>query len=892
MIAFSCTACNHRITVKDEFAGKNGKCPKCGSGVTVPGATSVKGVGSRRRESPASGKPSTSIEHEKTMAPDCNTQPRKGVAADGLNTIIGDRGDVRLSNQYDSHLWSFLAPAQQPDELGRLGGYRVLDVLGAGGMGVVFKAQDLNLERLIALKAMLPWHAGSQSLKERFFREAKAAAALKHPHIVTIFQVGEDCGAPYLAMEFLEGESLDSRLKREGKLPLREALSIGRQIAEALAAAHSKDLIHRDIKPANIWLENCEMGQQQELEKGRGAERDKVAIMHSSPFLPVSPSPILSNEPRVKILDFGLARAMSDQAHLTQSGVIIGTPEYMAPEQAGGRNVDHRADVFSLGCVLYQMITGAKPFKGVDTLAILSSLALDTPRPPAECDSRVPLVVSEFVMKLLTKNSEDRPASAATIAQQLKTLESLAPKCGTSSPSGDRTTIEDPTESTRHPSKRQGRKSGSSKSRKRRRDRSAAMPWLVGGGILALLATAGIAALILGPGRSGRQNSGGEAQRSSSSIPVSSSPDPALTTSTESPGSRSDTKTTPNRSSSPTSTSTSASSATTERIVGGLKEREEKFSYWQEGRMGEAKRRIVELDLGGGQKMEFVRIPEGEFAMGASHDEKDASAPERPRHTVTVSKPYYLGKFTVTRGQFRQFIKEDGYKTEAEQGNGGWGYDPNDESIDGPNAQYTWKFVGFDQDERHPVVNVTWNDAQEFIAWLKKKSGKDVRLPTEAEWEYACRAGSETVYHTGTNSETLFNVANVADAAFVQKFAKLIEDDDYFKTNPPMKANDGYVFTAPVGKFKANKFGLHDMNGNVWQWCQDWYSADYYKQCQQEGNIKDPTGPDEDQKERIARGGSWLFPPWYCRSACRHFYEPGIRSIDIGFRVLLVLEED
>src|ERR1022692_532794 len=178
-------------------------------------------------------------------------------------------------------------------------------------MGVVFRAEDPHLQRLVALKAMLPGLAASESAKQRFLREARAAAALKHDHIVSIYQVGEDRGAPFLAMEFLEGEPLDDRLKRQGRVPVPEILRIGREIAEGLEAAHEKGLIHRDIKPANLWLE--------------GKKR------------------------HVKILDFGLARAMGDTTHLTQSGAIIGTPAYMAPEQAEGQVVDYRCDLFSLG---------------------------------------------------------------------------------------------------------------------------------------------------------------------------------------------------------------------------------------------------------------------------------------------------------------------------------------------------------------------------------------------------------------------------------------------------------------------------------------------------------------------------------------------------------------
>src|SRR5262249_6614142 len=169
-----------------------------------------------------------------------------------------------------------------------------------------------------------------------FLREARAAAALKHDHVVTIYQVGEDRGAPFLAMELLEGESLDDRLLRQGKLPIPEALRVGREVAEGLQAAHDKGLIHRDVKPANVCLEGA-----------RG---------------------------RVKILDFGLARAPAGEPQLTQLGAIVGTPAYMAPEQAVGRPVDPRCDLFSLGCVLYRARTAELPFKGDDPISTLVAL--------------------------------------------------------------------------------------------------------------------------------------------------------------------------------------------------------------------------------------------------------------------------------------------------------------------------------------------------------------------------------------------------------------------------------------------------------------------------------------------------------------------------------------
>jgi formylglycine-generating enzyme required for sulfatase activity/Leucine-rich repeat (LRR) protein len=279
----------------------------------------------------------------------------------------------------------FLAPAEQADEIGRLGGYRVLKVLGSGGMGIVFLAEDVRLERRVALKVMQPILAASPSARERFLREARAAAALKHDHVVTIFQVGEDRGVPFLAMELLEGESLEDRLHREPCLPTEEVLRIGTEVARGLAAAHQRGLIHRDIKPGNIWLE--------------------------------------ADTGRTKIVDFGLARAAGNEPGLTKEGAIVGTPHYMAPEQGAGQAVDARSDLFSLGCVLYRMTTGQLPFKGTDAISTLMSVANDNPTPPHQVSPAVPVSLSDLVMRLLAKKREDRPATAAAVLDVLRSVE-------------------------------------------------------------------------------------------------------------------------------------------------------------------------------------------------------------------------------------------------------------------------------------------------------------------------------------------------------------------------------------------------------------------------------------------------------------------------------------
>jgi len=321
-------------------------------------------------------------------APSNVTQSRDSSSDETAN------GRPKAVQSYPAELTAFLGPPQATDEMGRLGTYRVLAVLGRGGMGVVFRAEDPSLNRPVALKVMLPTLANSDANRTRFIREARAAAAIDHDNIVHIYQVGEDRGAPYIAMQFLEGEPLDVRIKREPALTMARILRIGRETALGLAAAHKRGLIHRDIKPGNLWLEG--------------------------------------KQGRVKILDFGLARAETDEVHLTQSGAIVGTPAYMSPEQADCADVDHRSDLFSLGSVLYRLCTGEMAFKGDRTLAILSALALETPKPPRELNPEVPPALSDLVMRLLAKKPADRPASAEAVAAELENISNqLTSKSGT-----------------------------------------------------------------------------------------------------------------------------------------------------------------------------------------------------------------------------------------------------------------------------------------------------------------------------------------------------------------------------------------------------------------------------------------------------------------------------
>ena len=284
--------------------------------------------------------------------------------------------------------------------------------------------------------------------------------------------------------------------------------------------------------------------------------------------------------------------------------------------------------------------------------------------------------------------------------------------------------------------------------------------------------------------------------------------------------------------------------------------------------------------------MKLVLIPPGEFMMGSSAEEikvwndwfkqqdlKGANIDsEGPQHRVRITRPFYLGAHHVTVGQFRQFVTDAGYATDAEKGEkkGAFGIDSTTGKFSFK-AEYSWRNPGFEQTDEHPVVCVSWNDAVAFCDWLSRKEGKSYRLPTEAEWEYACRAGTTTRYWCGDDQEKLAEVANVADATAKAKFP------DWKFT---ISASDGYVFTSPVGSFRANPFGLYDMHGNALQWCADWYGKDHYDASPAD----DPSGPSSGAS-RVLRGGSWGDGPDNDRSASRTGFAPVRPERYLGFRV-------
>ncbi len=624
----------------------------------------------------------------------------------------------------------FLAPCATPGRIGKLSYYEITEVIGRGGMGIVLKALDTKLNRVVAIKVLASELAANAMAGKRFMHEAQAAAAVSHDHVVTIHAVDDEHGPPFLVMECIVGQSLQQKVDRDGALKLKEILRIGMQIASGLAAAHKQGLVHRDIKPANILLEN-------------GVER-------------------------VRITDFGLARAVDDVG-VTQTGQVTGTPQYMSPEQAMGDYIDHRSDLFSLGSVLYTMCTGRPAFRATNTVGVLRRVCDEVPRPIPEVNSEIPQELVAIIDKLLAKKPEDRIQTAAEVAVLLEQhLGHLQRPAMVSVPDLDTTAT---------PPLAQPQRAGppaNSAGRSR---------WLFAGVPAVVILLAVIVIKI-------------------------TNKDGTVTEFRVPDGSKVEIINDP--------TSSVAKASTSALAIAPFDEKQAKAyqDVWAK-QLGEP----VEITNSLGMKLRL--IPPGEFMMGSTDSDKQALSTEKPQHIVRLTKPFYLGAHEVTVAQFRAFVDATKHQTDAEQDGAGSGY-----FIDlvgkGRNPEWTWRAPGFDQTDNHPICCVSWQDAVRFCAWLSAKEGRLYRLPTEAEWEYACRAGTTTPYHFGVDwdvKKTCINSKNGSTA---------------------------------VGSFAANAFGLHDMHGNVYEWCADGRRS--YDATQ----ATDPIGTDGGQQiARVVRGGGW-----------------------------------
>ena len=794
-----------------------------------------------------------------------------------------------------------------------LGNYVVLDSIGAGGMGHVYKARHRRMKRVVALKVLPSSVTKRRDAVERFQREVEAAARLVHQNIVVAHDADEADGLHFLVMEFVEGRDLAKTVKHRGPLPAAKAIDYVLQAARGLEYAHGQGIVHRDIKPSNLVLDKSEDGSE-----------------------------------TVKILDMGLARfeqevgpdASTAAATLTQSGQVMGTIDYLPPEQAEDTHrVDYRADVYSLGCTLFYLLTGRPVYAG-DTAMTKMLAHREAPVPSlSEARQEVPEQLDQVFQKMVAKRPDDRHPSmghviaeleachASLVSQVTDTLSftqgptggdetgaDLAQLAPGRKPTADDSALDEwlkaelpamPTQLRTKPAK------------KLQLTKQQMLYSTVAGALcLAVLLIFTVVIVIRTP----RGTILVHVNQPDAQVSV----DAGKVTLTA-PGDQQ-----------PVQLEVAEGEHTLKVTKGGFETHTKTFTIKSGGKevfnvnlvplvAAKAQRAKVKptrqrdaaawtailpadapaaamapfdatqgkkhqqtwadylglsveqaVDLGDGVKLTLVLIPPGEFLMGSTAEEQarfleEAQAAkdqwaigripsEGPQHRVRITRPFGLGRHEVTRGQFRRFVEETGYKTEAEQdGKGGWG------SVDGKGVEdprFVWSAdLGFPQTDDHPVVNVSSNDATAFCQWLSKKQGVKYDLPTEAQWEYACRAGTTTFWHCGDSDTTL--------QAYV-----------WFDVNSSGK-------THPAGQLKPNAWALYDMHGNVWEWCADRYAANYYAQSPP----NDPSGPTTGS-HRVRRGGSWVRHAGYCRSAIRLDISPDYRHDDLGFRLASVLADE
>jgi formylglycine-generating enzyme required for sulfatase activity/serine/threonine protein kinase len=748
-------------------------------------------------------------------------------------------------------------PASAPPE--RLGRFEILEMLGEGAFGVVYKARDPQLDRIVAIKVPREGVLKTPEDHQRFSREARAAAHLNHPNICPVYEVGAFDGRDYIVMAYIEGKAL-SKIIKAGKVRPRHAAAAVRKLALALDEAHRSGIVHRDLKPANVMVN-------------------------------VRGEPI--------VMDFGLARwYQAGDAQLTRSGAIMGSPAYMSPEQARGDspNLGPTSDIYSLAVILYELLTARRPFEGTVT-EVLGKILHVAPDPPSRHRPNIDPRLESICLKAMAKDPQDRYQSMRELATALgdflkerpaDTVDVTPPAAHPQPDAGSTQNVAEMFANLSAGLQKQTEEIGQ---RHRRLTRVvaaglAAMVLAVCAGIIFFARTPTVTVMIdvdvdLSDQSLSYQLDGKpvSADQLSKQIELDIGSHELVVyrgaeivhrfhfNVSKDTGPRIEVR-------EHQVTAKKTTSEPTPAIVPhGAYQATQHQADW-------AKKLGVPVEFTNQFGMKFRLIPPGTYRRGLSQADVDLLISldptikpgdlnrSRPQHTVELTKPFWMGEHEVTVGQFRQFASATGFVTRAET-----------LRATTP-SQRTWKSVPWEQTDSHPVVNISWNEAQAFAEWLSQQSGWDYRLPSDAEWEFACRAGTESPWWTGNELPGLVHVANVADAT-----AKL-----RWKTRNAgitfIPHIDGHAEAAPTGSYPANPFGLRDMIGNVWEWCADWNEGSRYPDFPG-GLAVDPQGPQEGAF-RMRRGGSWLHGLWCSHAAARMQDRPDTTiGTAYGFRIAI-----
>jgi formylglycine-generating enzyme required for sulfatase activity/serine/threonine protein kinase len=699
----------------------------------------------------------------------------------------------------------------EPPAVGALGEYQLLEKLGEGGMGTVYKALHTKLDRVVALKLLPHDRVDDARRLARFDREMKAVGRLNHPNIVQAYDAREIEGTTVLVMEYVDGLDLSELVRLHGPLPIADACEVIRRAALGLQYAHEQGLVHRDVKPSNLML---------------------------------------TSEGRVKILDLGLAllRSTGPQGEeVTNTGQTVGTADYIAPEQVNDSHlVDVRADVYSLGCTLYKLLSGQAPFAGPDYQGAFRKMMAHVREAVPSIKHRreeIPDRLITVLDRMLAKNPDDRFATPGEVAAALDRFARGSDLAGLS-----KVPALSPPIAPRAAAAPRPAVAGARAARRWK-------PWTLAAALMLSLALVAVALQIVITIHRGDKKH---------SFPLR-------------PGDRVEITAAEKEETAGARSRVDAGRLTKDPSLHAPPPAVAPFGVRAAQRHQQAWAEYLDkpVEMVNSVEMKMVLIPRGEFEMGLSIEQsKELLAEARPhdmppffardvtrevpKFRVEITRPIYFGKHEVTIGQFRQFVDATGYVTDAERtGRKG---DGSDRSAEGEWGDWNlWRDslpLVADRD-RHPVVFVTWNDALAFCRWLSEQEGQTYRLPTNAEWEYACRAGTTTPWHCGEDPHQLRHVANVGDASTT----KTRPNDPFHQRLAPW--DDGYPVTAPVGSFEPNGFGLCDMHGNVAEFC---------------GN----------ELQQHLRGAGWgRYWPLELSSAHRGGPQaPGARWCDGGFRVV------